>query len=429
MIPRPAAVTRATLTLAALALALAPPRLHTALSPLAEPPDWNALDRYQQSITRERFMAELERVYAPDAAWQPYIEVGRDSARILMSSSAPQRHYTLRFAPAPEKTRAAPRYWRRASEIGGQRPGRPLAGARIALDPGHLGGGFARLEERWFKVGDNKPVIEGDMTLLVARKLQRLLERKGADVSLLRRSSRPATNLRPDDLRDEARAELRRMGVGSPPLDSAERADGGRHASVRWQSERLFYRSAEIRARADRVNRKLRPDLVVALHFNAEPWGDPERPRLRRENHLHLLVNGAYSRAEVGLDDNRFFMLRRILQGIHAVELAAAESVAESMAAATGLPPYIYQSNNAIRVGGNRYVYARNLLANRTYLCPVVYLEPYVMNSREVHARLQAGDYDGLREVAGKKRPSIYREYAESVARGLLRYFAAQRGG
>jgi len=46
-------------------------------------------------------------------------------------------------------------------------------------------------------------------------------------------------------------------------------------------------------------------------------------------------------------------------------------------------------------------VYARNLLATRLYRCPVVYCEPYVMNSNDVFARIQAGDYEGMRNING----------------------------
>jgi hypothetical protein len=50
-------------------------------------------------------------------------------------------------------------------------------------------------------------------------------------------------------------------------------------------------------------------------------------------------------------------------------------------------------------------------------------VEPYVMNSRDVHARIQAGDYEGKKKVAGAVRTSIYQEYADSVTAGLVDYY------
>jgi hypothetical protein len=66
-------------------------------------------------------------------------------------------------------------------------------------------------------------------------------------------------------------------------------------------------------------------------------------------------------------------------------------------------------------------------MATRLYRCPTVYLEPYVMNSHDVFARVKAGNYEGTRKVAGKARASIYQEYAESVVAGLLAYFRKAR--
>ena len=175
------------------------------------------------------------------------------------------------------------------------------------------------------------------------------------------------------------------------------------------------------------MNYRLQPDLVLCLHFNAEPWGDPSHPTLVTKNHLHLLVNGTYLPAELELDDQRFEMLQKLLSRAFPEELTLAETIAHTMAKKTGLPPYQYKTGNATRVGGSGYVYARNLMATRLYRCPTVYLEPYVMNSRAVFVRVKAGDYEGERLVAGKKKPSIYREYVDSVVDGLLAYFNKSR--
>jgi hypothetical protein len=144
---------------------------------------------------------------------------------------------------------------------------------------------------------------------------------------------------------------------------------------------------------------------------------------LVRKNHLHLLVNGAYLPPELELDDERFEMLQKLLSGAYPEEFALAETLAHAMAKKTGLPPYQYKTGNAIPVGASGYVYARNLMATRLYRCPTIYLEPYVMNSRVVFVRVKAGDYEGERLVAGRHKPSIYREYVDGVVDGLLTYF------
>ena len=50
------------------------------------------------------------------------------------------------------------------------------------------------------------------------------------------------------------------------------------------------------------------------------------------------------------------------------------------------------------------------------------------MNSKDVFARIQAGDYEGMRNINGVERKSIFREYADSVAEGLVEYYSKARG-
>src|SRR4030088_2438133 len=99
------------------------------------------------------------------------------------------------------------------------------------------------------------------------------------------------------------------------------------------------------------------------------------------------------------------------------------------MAKASGLPPYQYPTTlTTTKVGSSGYVYAPNWLATRLYRCPVVYCEPYVMNSRDGFARIQAGDYEGTRNINGVERKSIFREYADSVTDGMKEYYSKTRG-
>jgi hypothetical protein len=305
----------------------------------------------------------------------------------------------------------APRFWRQKAQMAARPEGKPLAGVRIALDPGHLGGSWAKMEERWFQIGKSKPVTEGDMTLYVAKLLVPRLTALGAQVFLTRTKAGPVTPVRPKSLGKAAVASL------------ADKEQSATRDAITKETELLFYRVSEIHHRAELINEQIRPDLVVCLHFNAEPWGDEKHPTLVDKNHLHLLVTGAFGGKELVYDDQRFDMLRKLLSRAYTEELAVSEAVAASMARATGLPPYIYTSGNAIRVGSGPYVWARNLLANRLYDCPVVYVEPYVMNSRAVFERVQEGDYTGLRAVGGRMQRSIYREYADGITAGLVDYY------
>ncbi|MEC8941411.1 MAG: hypothetical protein VYC95_01680, partial [Verrucomicrobiota bacterium] len=108
-------------------------------------------------------------------------------------------------------------------------------------------------------------------------------------------------------------------------------------------------------------------------------------------------------------------------------ESALAGALATAFLEDTGLPAYIYRLDKPARRIGPA-LWTRNLLANRLYQCPVLFFEPYVMNNEEIHARVQAGDYDGKMEVAGTLRKSLFREYRDAVVKGLVDYYSSRRG-
>ena len=386
------------------------PLCPAALTPLAPVPDWSRLDQFQGTITRDDFLYLLTKVYVPGDGWQKFIKVGDTEAQIVTRPG--KDPFILKFAINRESAKAVPSYWRGKAQIPAPSDSeKPLEGVRIALDPGHIGGSWAKMEERWFQLGKSKPVTEGDMTLLVAKMLVHPLETLGAKVYLTRSKPAPVTASRPDSMKKAA-------------IDSLTDKEKPRTSdNIKSESELLFYRVSEIRQRAKIVNESIKPDLVLCLHFNAEGWGDEKRPKLVDVHHLHFLITGAMSAEEIAYEDQRFDMLMKLLNRTFSEELAVTQSISRAMAKETGLPPYTYVQANAIPVGDNPYIWARNLLANRLFHCPVVYLEPYVMNSKADFARIQAGDYDGRRNFGGVLRKSIYREYADGIIAGLRAYY------
>ena len=124
-------------------------------------------------------------------------------------------------------------------------------------------------------------------------------------------------------------------------------------------------------------------------------------------------------------------MLVKILQRSHDEEKNIGAYMAQGFAHFTGLPAYNYHPNSTraveVKVEGVEGLWARNLLANRIYQCPVIFLEPYVMNNQEVFDRVQLGDYSGEKDINGTMRKSIYREYAESVTETLRHYYLDHR--
>jgi hypothetical protein len=261
----------------------------------------------------------------------------------------------------------------------------------------------------------------------VAKEIQAELQELGAEVFLVRSENTPVTTARAPDFRAEAQRILADSGITTPVETYAGLQGDAKIMTLQYQMEKLFYRVSEIRARGARVNEQLRPDFVICLHLNAEPWGPDGERRYSERNHFHVLINGTYSPHELMMQDERFEMLQRLFHRVHEEELPLAESIAKGVATSTGLPPFRYITPQARAVGTTEYVWARNLLANRLYQCPVIYLEPYVMNHEETYQRMLMGSYRGKTLLNGKLQRSLYTDYARGVVDGIVNYFREKR--
>jgi N-acetylmuramoyl-L-alanine amidase len=391
------------------------------LAPLGQVPSWETLAPWAGSMNAAECLRLLDEHYAEPLAYQPHVDVETGPAGDFLviarqSNDAAAGTYRLPLATgSAKKAPASARYWRRREEIAPSPEAlRPLLGRRIALDPGHIGGTWAKVEERFFQRDSPLPVREGNHSLAVAQLLRQRLLALGAEVFLVREKTEPVTPLRPADFQETARAELLAGGIDA----SLESRQTPRSHRLQWNAEKLFYRTAEIRERARLVNDVFRPDAVVCLHFNAEGGFGGFSPA----NHFHMLLSGGYTDDELAMDDERHEMLSRLLGRVHEAEIPLNAAVARGLVKEHGLPAFTYKKG-ALPVKGEPYLWCRNLLASRLYRCPVAYCEPYIMNNKVVYARLVAGNYEGNQEILGTVYKSIYLEYADGVAAGLVDYF------
>ena len=246
----------------------------------------------------------------------------------------------------------------------------------------------------------------------VALKLKSELEKKGAVVSLSRKENQPVTQLRPKDFKELAVTWFSRMEwLQKLPSEEISKR-------IKKREELYFYRVSEILARSDKI-KKIKPDLILCIHLNAAPWPDQEKKSLVERNDYHVLVNGCYMGGEIAYDDQRFEMVWRLLNRWENAERFIAEHISKAFAIKTGLPAFAYKGPNALKIGEVEGVWARNLLANRIYEAPVVFLEPYIANSAVVYQRIQLGDYENRKIINGEKRASLVREYVDAVLIGL----------
>ena len=402
-----------------------PSGIHAAIADYREPVEWRLLDNRQLSVDREEFDRRL-RILSPDGAIHNYIEIHRDRVTVFTGADKSEVQWELLLAPQGRARVPGPHKF--SAELiapwSGVTEEQPLAGRVIALDPGHIGGEWSRIEERHMEVRRTPPVKEGDLTRIVCERLAPLLAQAGAEVVWVVRDTEPVTPLRPDDLLFVAIDSLFPNG-NNPRL--ARLSPSLLLRNVQLRSQAVFYRGAEISARAARV-RALQPDLTLCVHYNAAP--DTRRsPRLFNVDKLVVFVHGSYGAGELALPEQRFHLFRKLLEGSQQKEYEVSAAIADHMLDVWQLPPEDYGNWNVTHpVGENPYVWSRNLIANRLFDGPTVFVEGPYMNSRRTFYRLQAGDYDGEKEILGRFHRSLHREFAEIIANGVIDYYRGKAG-
>ena len=395
---------------------------------LPTPNEWFPLDLYQATITRQEFEQKLHTLYDPFGVFPAYLDIN-DSRVIIYPSPTERRvpQFVLQFAP-PNQPKAPMRWFRTPAEIRAeQHPlDKPLSGLRVAIDPGHIGGPWAQMEERSTRYKGSAPVQEGDLNLITGRLLKQELTNLGATVFVVRDSTEPVTPYRPNDMLPEARDMLvahssRSTGLKALPPDKLNLLFGSRLMNL---AEFLFYRCSEIKERGNRIRNNFVPDITVTLYIDATPGSG--RGRLTSANSNIFFVGGSYTKTEMADPEMQRRCVYKMLEGGSDIETEVAGDISTVFQQRTGLGPVRYGDSSTTRsvIPGNAYVVARNLAANREYDGPVVCTEPYFMNNEVVYQRLLAGDYDGQKTFNGKKYGSIFREYADCVAQGLVKAYA-----
>jgi hypothetical protein len=404
----------------------------TVLEPLLRDPtraEWSSISRFSGTLTRAQFQQRLRDVFDHFHGLGPFLQITDSSVKVF---AAPGRDelVEVRFASSPDKVKGPPVAFRSVSEISHRSASNPLAGLRVVIEPADIGGRWGEWDDRSTLYRGYGRIQEGDLNLTVAKILERDLRRLGAKVFLTRHAAEPVAAYDPQKLDEETREILARQSYTLPPAFYERARNVPKNSERRFEiaKEVLFAKVIEQRARAAEVQPHFKPDLTIVLQHDASPAS--ARSRLVGINRNIFFVDGAYQAKELRSDPHqRFRLLTKLFENVTPTETAIAVRIAARFLAVTGDPPVRYgnSANTCTVPGGNAFVVARNLAFNREHDGPVVVTEPYFMNEPVTLQRLLAGDYGGTRFVAGRQRISIFQEYANSVAAGLLDAYAGNR--
>ena len=420
--------------------------------------EWRALEQSGGTLTRSKFGERLKDLFDPTGSLNPFLKITDQEVTVFDSTNQCTPVATIAFAtnatppalPVPKletlissqqnlSSRSGPASegdswisWvfssffppTNASPGLEQTPvaGHPLVGLRVVIDPADIGGAWGPMEDRSTLYPGFGRIQEGDLNLLVSKILSEKLTSLGAQVFVTRNTAEPVCSLSVEEVQQVVPQVLaHRSYILSKTFRS--RTQNVRQSSPIYQkivAEILLTKNLESRARAEKTRNAIHPDITIILQFDAT--AARHRDSLPKINRNILFVSGAYTAKEITSDPRqRLRLLTKLLQNVTPMETRVAISISNHLVEATGFPPVLYGNSRTTRsITGNPYIVARNLLLSREHDGPVVVTEPYFMNQPETLQRLLAGDYEGTRLIAGKERMSIYREYADAVANGLV---------
>ena len=369
---------------------------------------WSELERYQETITRKEFEHLLTRFYNPSKVIYRYLDINDQRVIIFNDRGNSKIDFTLRFAPNEASKKPASFTYKTVSDLNALRnpPNKPLQGVKIALDPGHIGGKWAGMEERQISWASYPLIREGDANLIVSKKVKPRLEELGATVMLTHEISEPLTPTRPEDYMAEARAEGRSGGA------------------LRRQAEMYFYRREEIYQRGQLLKNKFRPDFNLSIHFNATELSGGGT--ITHDNRHAFFINAAFGPDEVDREMWRYFLFSKLLERSIPMEAAMGDSLTEEILKVAPLRANAYAwTKYTCPINDNPYNNGRNLAMTREFPGPTVLCELFYMNNPWTAARMTAGDYAGTKyiEGAGGTYRSIYEDYADAVVNAVRRLF------
>lgn len=339
--------------------------------------DFSYFDCYQNRLTYEEIKIKIENYLEKDPEIKKFYQLTPEAFQVGDLEHG-QTDYVLHLKPASSLNQTA------SILPGGCVKRSDLRGMKIALDPGHFGGMFAELEERYVKIPaehtkDGQPLCfyEGDLTYLTALELKRLLEAEGAIVFMTR------------------------SGLGKGALEQdffswlMNRSD-----LVDTLLSRLFrneYNREDLRKRAEKIN-AFKPDITVIIHYNAHLSESEKKARLffTQSNYNLAFVPGAFGKGEMKESEDRYEFLRLIATNDIENSIKLSEYVVAEFVNQLQVPLIAHTEKNSylssVCLFQKEGIYSRNLALTRLIHGPLCYGETLIQNNQEEAYKLSSRD-------------------------------------
>lgn len=363
--------------------------------------DFSHFDSYQNQLTQKEIQERLDSFAGRGNDARRYLSI-TEEALILYNAPAGKVErkieYELTLAPKAKKQKKVS-------------PRKSLIGAKVAIDPGHFGGDYAHLEERYIDIPpslereDTIQFDEGTLSFLTAAYLKILLEKEGAIVMLTR---------------DQVGKGAYREGF----------FDWLKKHPYLWSGEvalnklfRRHYNRLDLRARCEKIN-AFGPDLSVMIHYNSHAGRDEVSSNhdVVSNNFNLVFVGGAFCSNELIDPESRYEFFRLLVSDDFSRSVKLSRSILDKFVSKLKVPVvsaadgsrYLESVCHEVEPG----VYARNLALTRLVHGPICYGESLVQNNIDECLNLARKDF----VINGLHCSSRIKEVAEAYFEGIKEY-------
>jgi len=313
---------------------------------------------------------------------------------------------------------------------------KPLAGWRIALDPGHIAGDLAtaEIEGKYVKIRPSRATNydriafwEANLTLATAFLIRHQLDSLGATVMMTRKIPGLST-------KGESYWKWKENNWPQIVKDSAESWELTPYQLKHWLTRadeksifRTFFNADDLKNRAKMINR-FRPHLSLIIHYNIHGpnWENRDREGfypMSDTNYLMAFVPGSFMEGELRLFDDRIALLRQLLtddvsNSVRASDAFARASNQYTGVAITPVKNTLSYLNNSSIYAGYPGVYARNLSLTRMIRGAMIYGES--LNQDYTKEAMQLGKKDlTIEGIAVSRR---VKDVADAYVAAVLEY-------
>ncbi len=360
--------------------------------------DFHDFDVYQEKFTIEEVEWKIKKFLEKDCEIKNFYYL-TPKALYLGDLNHHQIDYILYFntaLPAPSDEKKKPK---------------GLKNVKIAIDPGHFGGRFARLEERYIdipaeKTRNNQPIHfnEGDLTYLTALELQRLLETEGALVLVTREGIGQGV-IQEDFFKWlEVHADLAK----EMPLSKVFRD---------------YYNREDLIERSKKIN-KFSPDITIIIHYNTHLTDKEEEQKslLTETNYNLAFIPGAFGEGELNTMDARYEFVRLIVTDHLKKSLELSKSITQQFVKQLNVPLISENEKtsytDAVCLLQESGIYSRNLALTRLVHSPVCYGETLIQNNQDEVYKLSERNIS----IGGTPCSQRVKEVARAYFEGIKEY-------